>query len=355
MIRIDGSHGEGGGQILRTSVALSCITGEDLEVYNIRAKRPNPGLKRQHLTAIHAAAKICKASVEGAEVGSRRIVFRPSSISSGSFEFNVGTAGSVTLIFQALAPILLYAPGRVRVTLVGGTDVPWSPPIDYVRHVMLPHLKRMGYVVEASLIRRGHYPRGGGKVVFEVPEPPGELEPLTLTTRGENIELVEGVSHCVRLPSHVARRQTEAARRRLVEGGVKAPIRIELEHYEGRDDPHLGPGSGIVVWAKAGEALIGGDALGARGKRAEEVGREAASKLLKDLSTGMALDTHMSDNILVYLALARGKSVIGGARLSRHAETVLWVIKHFLKVQMLLNGFLEKPFTLEVWGAGITR
>ncbi len=350
---IDGSYGEGGGQILRTAVALSCITGQDIKVVNIRAKRPNPGLKRQHLTAIKAAACLCGARVEGLELGSKTIVFRPSSIRSGSFRFDIGTAGSITLMLQTLAPIMAYAPGPIRLELIGGTDVPWSPPIDYVKHVLIPHLEKVGYSLAIKLLRRGHYPRGGGVVHVVVASPPRELRSLNLLKRADKIEEIRGLSHCVRLPKHVAERQARSAEARLREGGVSAPIKIDLEYYEPERDPHLGPGSGIVVWAKAGEAILGGDALGARGKRAEVVGEEAANILLKDLGTGMALDTHMSDNILIYLALASGKSVVGGAELSMHAHTVMWVIKQLLNVDFKVSGSLGQPFTAEVAGAGI--
>lgn len=167
------------------------------------------------------------------------------------------------------------------------------------------------------------------------------------------MEEIKGISHCVRLPKHVAERQARSAETKLREAGVNAPIKIDLEYYEPEKDPHLGPGSGIVIWAKAGEAILGGDALGARGKKAEIVGEEAANKLLKDLGTGMALDAHMSDNILIYLALAKGRSVVGGAELSMHAHTVMWVIKQLLNVSFTVSGSVGHPFTAEVVGAGI--
>ena len=340
---IDGSYGEGGGQILRTAVALSCITGEAIKVIKIRAKRPNPGLKHQHLTALKAASTICRARVEGLEVGSRQVTFIPNSISAGRFRFNVGTAGSVTLILQALLPIIAYAPSQVTLELSGGTDVPWSPPLDYVRYIMLPHLSKIGYKVLLKLSRRGHYPKGGGFVQVTVPLPPKSFHPLKLSVRGR-VKEFKGVSHCVKLPKHVAERQAKAAEEVLRKGGIKAPVSIDLEYYEAGKDPHRGPGSGIVLWALAEDALLGSDSLGAKGKRAELVGKEAASKLLKDLRTGAALDTHMSDNILIYLGLAEGDSAIHGAELSMHALTVVWLIKQFLPVKVDISGEVGKPF-----------
>ncbi|MCS7099566.1 MAG: RNA 3'-terminal phosphate cyclase, partial [Sulfolobales archaeon] len=172
MLEIDGSFGEGGGQILRTAVALSAITGTDIRVVNIRARRPEPGLKRQHLTGILAAAEMCNAVVEGAQVGSTEVVFKPGSIRGGEYRFDVGTAGSVTLVLQTLLPIAAFADSPVAIEVSGGTDVPWSPPVDYLRYVVKPHLERLGYAFGVELVRRGHYPRGGGLVRVSVDRPP---------------------------------------------------------------------------------------------------------------------------------------------------------------------------------------
>jgi len=349
---IDGSYGEGGGQILRTTVAISCITGESVKIVNIRAKRPQPGLKRQHMTAIKAAATLCNAEAEGLKLGSRTLTFRPGNIKGGSYRFDIGTAGSITLVLQTIAPIMAYSPQPVQVTITGGTDVPWSPPIDYFRNVITWHLKTMGYELSTELLKRGHYPRGGGMVIARVPEPPRSLAPINKVKRGK-VRIIKGISHCVRLPKHVAERQAKSAKATLIQGGVKAPVEIRLEYYDPRRDPHLGPGSGIVLWAEAGNTVIGADALGARGKRAEIVGAEAAQKLLQEISSGAALDRHMSDNILLYTALADGESRIGGSELTMHAHTVTWLLKQLLNVNIELNGNLGGPFTAVIKGAGI--
>jgi RNA 3'-terminal phosphate cyclase (ATP) len=343
VIVVDGSYGEGGGQILRTSAALSCITGQDIRVINIRVKRKNPGLRPQHITALKAAATLCNAETEGLEIGSKEIFFRPGSVKSGNFKFDIGTAGSVTLVLQTLLPIMAYASGSVKLVLKGGTDVPWSPTIDYLRYVMFYHLRSLGYEVHVTLIRRGHYPKGGGLVEVEVPSPPKGFRPINKVFRGDVLE-IKGISHCVRLPTHVARRQAISARDTLRKAGLDIPININEEWYDPASDPHLGPGSGITLWAIAKESVLGSDALGAKGKRAEIVGKEAADKLIADLSTGMALDTHMSDNILIFLSLADGRSVIGGASLTLHALTVMWLLKKFLSVSIEVEGERDKPF-----------
>jgi RNA 3'-terminal phosphate cyclase (ATP) len=355
LIEIDGSFGEGGGQILRTSLALSALLGRPVRIYNIRAKRPRPGLQRQHLVSVKAVADLSSAKVEGLRLGSTEIRFYPDGIRSGVFRFDIGTAGSITLVLQATLPVMAFAPGPVRLVVRGGTDVPWSPPVDYVRFVLRRLLERMGYVFEVIVRRRGHYPRGGGLVEAVVEKPPGRLEAVELHERGE-VRLVEGLSHAVRLPRHVAERQARAAEELLSKLGV--PVRISVEWYEPGRDPHLGPGSGIVVWALAEKSVLGGDSLGAKGKPAERVGREAAQKLLEDLATGKALDRHASDMMITYAAVACGESLLGGAQLTMHAWTNLHVVKKLVpeaEAEFIEGGEPGKPFVLRIRGACLRR
>ncbi len=351
---IDGGMGEGGGQILRTSIALAAILGVRLKIINIRAKRRNPGLQRQHITAVKAVAALSNAKVEGLKLGSTTLVFEPRGLRGGKLRFDIGTAGSVTLVLQALLPVAAFAPEPVEIEIRGGTDVPWSPPVDYVRLVLKPLLEKFGYRFDIEVRRRGHYPRGGGIVVFRVEDPPRRLKSVKLEERGD-ILAIYGVSHCVRLPSHVAERQAKAAEKLLRSrlGGV--PIKIDLEYYPPGRDPHLGPGSGIVIVAETRQSWLGGDALGAKGKPAEKVGEEAARKLLEDLDTGKALDRHASDMLIPFAALAEGTSVLGGARLTSHAHTNLLVVKSLLNVQYELRGEQEKPFTLIMRGVGLVK
>ncbi len=350
VIEIDGSMGEGGGQILRTSVALSAVTLRPIRIYNIRAKRKNPGLRRQHFTAVKALAEMTDATVKGLEVGSTELEFYPRRLKGGNFRFDIGTAGSVSLVLQAITPAALFAPEPVKVWLRGGTDVPMSPPIDYLRFVFYPLLERFGVEWDLVLKKRGHYPKGGGVVEFSIPNPPRRLNPWGEVERGEVIK-VRGLSHCVKLPKHVAERQAKAAEELLRNSGIEN-VDIDLEWYPRERDPHLGPGSGIVLWAITEKSILGGDSLGARGKPAERVGEEAAVKLLEDLSTGMALDRHMSDMIIPYLALSCGEAEVGGARLTMHAWTHVKVVEKILpEAELKLEGELEKPFKLKVKGA----
>ncbi|MEM1983298.1 MAG: RNA 3'-terminal phosphate cyclase [Sulfolobales archaeon] len=348
---VDGSVGEGGGQILRTSVALSSILMKPIKVVNIRAKRRNPGLQNQHITAVKAAAEITNATVEGLYLKSTEITFTPKKLKPGRYSFDIGTAGSTTLVLQTLLPILLFMPGETEVEIIGGTDVPWSPPIDYLKNIMLHYIRLLGAEVEVKLLRRGHYPSGGGIVVAKVVNPPAKLRPIKMLERGELVR-INGISHCVKLPKHVAERQAKTAEDILRSTYPKIPIDIEVEYYDPSNDPHLGPGSGIVLWAESDNgAVIGADSLGARGKKAEEVGAEAAKKLISELSTKAALDSHMSDNIMPYLSLIDGESEVSGSSLTTHTYTVIEVIKKLTDAKIELRGSLNQPFKISVIGA----
>src|SRR3989442_13576278 len=236
MIEVDGGFGEGGGQILRTTLALSAVLRKDVKVVNIRKGRPKPGLMAQHLTGVHAAAVLCDAETRGEEVGSEELVFNPGRIRAGKFRFDVGTAGSVTLVLQALMPIMAFAPGRIELEITGGTDVKWSPPVDYLPLVELPVLERLNYRAHLELLRRGHYPKGGGLIRF-INEPSQRLRPITSENEGR-ISRIEGISHAVRLPPHIAQRQDDSAVKILVANGYPRPaLRLDTPQH----GIHLGP------------------------------------------------------------------------------------------------------------------
>lgn len=344
-IEIDGSIGEGGGQIFRTALAYSALIRKPVLIYNIRAKRKNPGLRPQHLTALRALKMVTDARVEGDEVGSTRVLFYPKNIQGGHFEIDVKTAGSITLIIQALLPALLFANKRSHLVIKGGTDVPMAPPIDTYRYVFFPYLRELGIKVDLKLKRRGHYPRGGGIVELEV-EPVNEIPQIKLIEQGELLA-IEGLSHCVKLPKHVAERQAKQAQKILKKNKIKN-INIELEYYEKDRDPHLGPGSGIVLWAKTSErTLLSGDSLGARGKPAEKVGEEAALKLLKQLQRGGAVDIHHTDHLIPFMAIAPRKSIIHSSEISLHTITAIEIAKRILGADFTVKGEIGEPGFIE--------
>jgi RNA 3'-phosphate cyclase len=296
-------------------------------------------------------AQLVEADVRGLEVGSTQIEFTPHVRKGGRFSYDVGTAGSISLILQAALPTAALSPEPVRFDLTGGTDVSWSPPIDYMRNVFVHVLHTMGPAIEISLRRRGHFPRGGGMVTCKV-TPVEKIKPIERENFGE-LKEVQGISHCVRLPSHVAERQANSARDRLHESGI-TDVLIERESYKKQEDRHLGAGSGIVLWAESVSGIrLGADSLGARGKPAEDVGSECADNLLKELSTGMAVDSHLCDMLIPYMVLADGVSKIGVTEITSHLKTNIWAARKLLDTDVSLPGELGEPGTLVVSGTGL--
>lgn len=349
MIVVDGSIGEGGGQILRIAIGLAAALGKPIKIVNIRAGRRNPGLQHQHLTAVKAIAELSSAYVEGCYIGSTQLVFRPRRPVGGRYTFDVGTAGSVTLVLQALTPLLPFLPQRTYIELRGGTDVPWSPPIDYVRHVFIPVARRFGLRVSVELVRRGHYPRGGGIVRIEAE--PGDLEAVDLTERGA-LRTVGGLSHAVKLPRHVAERQARAARDTLIQRGIAVPIDIAVESYDPERDPHLGSGSGVTLYAEFDGGVLGADALGEKGKPAEVVGREAAEKLLDEIGSGAALDSHMGDMVVAIACMAKGTTRYTTSRLTPHMETALRIAEIVAGCRARASGTEGRGVLIEIEGIG---
>ncbi len=348
MITIDGSYGEGGGQIIRTAVSLSALTMKPVRISKIRAGRSKPGLRNQHIAGIEVIGWLANASISGLEVGSTEIEFVPKERSGGEYSYDVGTAGSISLILQAVLPAAVLSPEPITLNLRGGTDVTWSPPVDYMREVFLPSLTRLGLSVTITTKQRGHYPKGGGQVTCEV-KPSSEIATMNQTEFGSLIG-VHGVSHCVRLPSHVASRQADSAKSILDKSEI-SPISISIESYPKGRDPHLGPGSGIVLWAESDNGMrIGADQLGKRGKRAEEVGADAAQQLKRELATKHAVDSHLGDMLVPYLAMAKGESKIGLTEVTSHLQTNLWVTERILGAEMYLEGNLGQTGVLTVKG-----
>ncbi|MFW9960410.1 MAG: RNA 3'-terminal phosphate cyclase [Candidatus Thorarchaeota archaeon] len=351
MIEIDGSYGEGGGQILRTSISLSALTLKPVRVTNIRANRPQPGLKKQHLGGVELTARLVNADVDGLKIGSTEVIFQPKERRGGEFTLDVGTAGSISLLLQAALLPATLAPNQVTFKLRGGTDVNWSPPIDYLREVFARVLAKLGPSIEIRQVRRGHYPRGGGEVVCRV-IPVQHLSSIKSVDFGE-VKEISGISHCVRLPEHIAARQAASAMEVLEDKlGIKAVIRTES--YPKSNDPHLSPGSGIVLWAISEDSsVLGADRLGEKGEKAELVGTKAALHLVEEISTGKAIDSHLCDMLVPYLAIADRMSEVGLTEITSHLMTNVWTIQKILGTKIEIEGDIGGSGVMRVFGQGL--
>jgi len=351
VLEVPGDLLEGGGQILRTTIALAALTGKTVKLTKIRCKRPNPGLQAQHVVAVKAVAAICNAETACLVQGSQELTFTPHGHATGKWSFDVGTAGSIPLVLQALMPSAAYAPTKLVVELTGGTDVRWSPTIDYVRLIQLPLIRLMGYRATIQVHRRGHYPKGGGRVSTSV-DPPRILKAVSLLEKGQLLG-IEGVSHCVKLPSHVAQRQASTAKEKLNANGF-TQVNIATETYPPNQDPHVAPGSGITLLAKfASGTIVGADSLGERGKPAEAVGEEAATKLVTELVSKAAVDRHMGDILIPYMAVADGKSMIQVSEITMHTLTNIKVAEMVAGVRFEVEGELHHPGRITVNGIAL--
>ena len=318
-VKVDGSFGEGGGQILRTSTALGALLNEPIEIYNIRVKRPNPGLAHQHLAGLAALRDMVGGDIEGAKIGSTKVVFYPGKLGSGRYVIDTKTAGSITLILQSLLIPGVFSKDRVELDIRGGTDVKWSPPIDYVRHVFLPLLKKMGVDADVEIIKRGYYPKGNGRVMVNI-SPIEKLRPLKVAERGDFVG-IGGVSHSLNLPQHIVERMANSAKE-------IHECSIDLECGEG-----FSTGCGIALWAENQNSVLGASALGKPGKPAEKVGEEAAKALLREIGDRAALGTFMGDQVIPYMGLAEGTSEITVKKLTGHILTNIHVVEKILEVE----------------------
>jgi len=323
MIMLDGAEGEGGGQILRTALALSLRTGTPFRIDRIRAGRARPGLMRQHLTAVEAAATVGEATVSGAEIGSPSLVFRPKSVRGGAFSFSVGTAGSATLVLQTVLPALITAQAASTLHLEGGTHNPFSPPFDFLQRAYLPLLQQMGPIVVASLQRPGFYPAGGGRFDVSV-EPVAALKPLTIETRGA---LTQGSARIIvaNLPRVIAEREITRLSERL---GWEATA-FSIEH---RGDA-LGPGNAIIVEIASEHVTEVFSAFGEKRVRAEAVADQVADEVLAYLASDVPVGVHLADQLLLLMAIA-GRGSFRTLAPSTHTTTQLSVIPRFLEVQI---------------------
>jgi RNA 3'-terminal phosphate cyclase (ATP) len=321
VIVVDGSEGEGGGQVLRTSLALSLVTGRPFRIENIRANRSKPGLMRQHVTAVAAACAIGGTECEELEVGASALSFAPGEVQPGEHHFAVGTAGSTSLVLQTILPPLMLAGAPSRLVLEGGTHNIYAPPFDFLERVFLPVVNRMGPTVTAKLVRPGFYPAGGGRIEVEI-QPVPALSRLDLIERGE-LRSVEARVLIAALPADIATRELEAVEKVL--GWPEESLRTE------RLPERFGPGNALMleaVFDRATELVTG---FGKLGVPAQMVGEKAAKRMAGYLASKAVAGPYLADQLLLPFALAGGGSFTT-VRPSQHSRTGADVIGRFLDV-----------------------
>ncbi|GIU00317.1 ribosomal subunit interface protein [Sulfurovum sp. TSL6] len=350
-VEIDGSFGEGGGQVIRTSLTLSALTGKPVAIHNIRKNRPNPGLAPQHLTNVLALAEICDANVEGAEIGSMKLLFEPQAKPRADrYIFDVteaaqkGSAGSVTLILQTLLLPLALTNAKSHLVLRGGTNVAWSPPYEYIAHVFLPMLERMGIKAQCRLNARGFYPVGGGEMTVEI-FGSASLMPLKLTERG-NLQRIWGNATACNLPAHIPQRMADRAGAILKSSGFSAEITPRRERC-------VGSGAGIFLTVQYEHALAGFSALGKPGKYSEEVAEEACAYLIEYHKSGASVDRYLADQLLLPMSLADGVSELKTDCISRHLVTNAHIIRQFIAVDIFIDAEVGEPGRIIVSGATV--
>jgi len=330
VLEIDGSQKSGSGTILRLSIALAGIINEPLHIYNIRQKRPQPGLRPQHLEAVLTAAKLCNAEIQGAALGSRELWFTPNEITGGDIQAEIGTAGSIPMLLLTILPLCVYAKSSVKLHVKkGGTDVRNAPTANYLRHVLLHMLNQIGLKASLNIIKYGYYPRGMGEILLSV-EPCRELTHLNLETF-ETIQESSGVSVCTFLADRrVAERQAKAANEHLK---AKIGSAAQIQIVNDTSNP-LQKGSSIVLWAKTNTGgLLGGDAIGEIRKPSEMVGREAAENLCREIEAKATVDVHLADMLVPYVAFAEGGSSYLARSMTEHLETNIWLAQKILGVR----------------------
>lgn len=337
MLTIDGSFGEGGGQIIRTSCALSLISGKPFRVENVRARREKPGLQRQHLTAVLAAAEIGRAEVRGATVGAREFTFVPGEVTPGEYVFRIGTAGSTTLVLQTVLPPLVIAGGSSRLTLEGGTHNVHAPPFEFLEQTFLPLVNRMGGRVSINLERYGFYPPGGGRFKVSI-EPATALSPLDLNERGQ-IRVQRARALCVKLPPAIGERELAVIKERM--GWREDQLRVETSNNA------LSPGNVLTIEVESEHLTEVVTGMGERGVRAETVAERAVEEAQQYLEGSAPVGEHLADQLLIPLALA-GAGSYTTRTLSLHTTTNIEVIRKFLDVEISTAQVGERTWKIKV-------
>lgn len=323
MLEIDGSRGEGGGQMVRTSVAMSTVTGIPVHLTRIRENRPTNGLSKQHVAAVRAVAQMAGSEIEGCTVGSGDLLFYPGTEQQYDIDVNISSAGSISLVLQAMLLAARSHKKRLTVDICGGTNVMWAPPIDSYSTLLFPMMSKMGIGADVKIIERGFYPQGGGRVIAGL-DPIGDIKPLRLDTLGE-LKGVHGVCFCQRLSDWIPEAMVKSCTQMI---SPVADVDIDIQYTEGDSR-----GAGIVLVAEYENGMLGSNALSARGQSPDRGGRDAAKDLLNEMMSGATMDVHTADQLLPYMALAQGESSFNVSRISRHLLSQMDTLESFLDVK----------------------
>lgn len=355
MIILDGNYGEAGGALVRVALALSALTSQEFKVTNIRAGRTDSGLKPQHLTAIKTLKEFCHAETNNIDIGSTELHFKPGKIKKGIYDIDIGTAGSITLLLQALILPSLFAPGKVTFNITGGTCGKWQASVDYLQNILLPYLNRFVEKIEMKILKRGYYPKGQGLIRLEISprfnihkyesfsalseELPFKIPKIIMLEQGK-LEQIRGI---VNVSVELQEKEVGERIKNAVVGSVKQyniPINIRVEYAKAESI-----GGEALVWgvfSKDGKVdydnpvLLAGDALVEKGKNSEEIGKEAAEELKKQIDVHAAVDHHLADQLIQFMGLLSGSKIKAG-EVSKHAETNMYVVEKFLPVAFKLE------------------
>lgn len=342
MLHLDGRSFSGSGTIVRFSVPLAALTGQALHLTHIRARRDPPGLRPQHLKAVEAVTQLCQGTLEGGKVGSQELLFSPGrGPQGGSFQWDIGTAGSTTMLALSLLPIAAFAQGAQTFQLTGGLFQDFAPSAFHVQHALLPLIRQMGLHADLRILRPGYVPTGGGRMELTVVPVEGTLRPLTMLDRSGKLRYW-GLALSSHLQQReVSQRMARACQEVLTRQGLHADI--HLLH----DDTAAQAGAALALFAEGSHALVGADRAGAPRRRAEAIGRFVAHTLLEDLEHGATIDRHLADQLIIFAALATGTSAFRLPQITDHVHTNLWLVETILGATAHLEGHL-----LRIQGAG---
>lgn len=356
MIQLDGSYEEGGGALVRVALALSTLTGKEFKVINIRSGRPEPGLKAQHLSAIKILKDICKAKTNEIDLGTPELFYSPQEIKSGKYEIDIGTAGSISLLLQAVILPCLFAPGKVTLKVKGGTCGKWQASVDYLKEVLLPQVQRFAEKMELKIIKRGYYPQGGGEVILEINPRLKKSDFLEfnelyerLRTNTASIKLIEQgnleqIRGVINLSSDLEEKEVGERIKNSINNHLRrydVPKNIRIEYVK-----TLSTGGEVVLSAFFSDkgkmdpdnpVILGSDALLEKNKSSEEVGKEAAEKLIEIIDSAAAVDPHLADQLIPFMGLLPG-SRIKTSRITDHVKTNIYVVEKFLPVKFMIEG-----------------